>query len=260
MSLSNATRQTESLGLGGLSLIDVGNVVSLKRKLKMATKRSVNKHPVVEKPSPKADPWTIHVQSKLVELESVKAASDRKWGENRLTTLVSSELREKFWIQNSRIHQAMEAKDQAKFDSSIAGMIRAYGVLDQWATEEGLEPASSIPRIEWEMQNGQTMVIVRTVNEAVAIQTQRQDLSNQHIWSMQEIEVLMADEIVQQMIKIKALVPTAQVTKFKKLGGETGFDDFENDLTFSDNDTMEYKFNSEQAERFKNGQNQRDHG
>jgi len=226
----------------------------------MATKRSVNKHPVVEKPSPKADPWTIHVQSKLVELESVKAASDRKWGENRLTTLVSSELREKFWIQNSRIHQAMEAKDQAKFDSSIAGMIRAYGVLDQWATEEGLEPASSIPRIEWEMQNGQTMVIVRTVNEAVAIQTERQDLSNQHIWSMQEIEVLMADEIVQQMIKIKALVPTAQVTKFKKLGGETGFDDFENDLTFSDNDTMEYKFNSEQAERFKNGQNQRDHG
>lgn len=226
----------------------------------MATKRTANKHPVVEKPSPKADPWTIHVQSKLVELESVKAASDRKWGENRLNTLVSSELREKFWIQNSRIHQSMEAKDQAKFDSSVAGMIRAYGVLDQWATEEGIDPASSIPRIEWEMQNGQTMVIVRTVNEAVAIQTQRQDLSNQHIWSMQEIEVLMADEIVQQMIKIKALIPTAQVTKFKKLGGETGFDDFENDLTFSDNDTMEYKFNSEQAERFKNGQNQRDHG
>jgi hypothetical protein len=220
----------------------------------MATKRNTNKHPVVEQPSPKADPWTIHVQSKLVELESVKAASDRKWGENRLTTLVSSELREKFWIQNGRLHQAMESKDQAKFDSSVAGMIRAYGVLDQWATEEGIDPASSIPRIEWEMQNGQTMVIVRTVNEAVAIQTQRQDLSNHHIWSMQEMEVLMADEGVQQLIKLKALVPTAQVTKYKhKLGGETGFDDFENDLTFSDNDTMEYKFNSAQAERFKNG-------
>jgi hypothetical protein len=224
------------------------------RRKEMATKRTANKHPVVEQPSPKADPWTIHVQSKLVELESVKAASDRKWGENRLTTLVSSELREKFWIQNSRLHQAMESKDWAKFDSSIAGMIRAYGVLDQWATEEGLEQASAIPRIEWEMQNGQTMVIVRTVNEAVAIQTQRQDLSNHHIWSMQEMEVLMADEGVQQLIKLKALVPTAQVTNYKhKLGGETGFDDFENDLTFSDNDTMEYKFNSAQAERFKNG-------
>jgi len=225
----------------------------------MATKaktRNPNKHPVVETPSPKADSWTIHVQSKLVELEAVKAASDRKWGENRLTTLVSSELREKFWLQNSRMHQAMEAKDWTKFDSSVAGMIRAYGVLDQWAAEEGLEPASSIPRIEWEMQNGQTMVIVRTVNEAVAIQTQRQDLANHHIWSMQEMEVLMADEGVQQLIKVKALVPTAQVTNYKhKLGGETGFDDFENDLTFSDNDTMEYKFNSAQAERFKNGSN-----
>jgi hypothetical protein len=226
----------------------------------MATKRNTNKHPVVEQPSPKADAWTIHVQSKLVELESVKAASDRKWGENRLTTLVSSELREKFWLQNSRLHQAMAAKDQSKFDSSVAGMIRAYGALDQWATEEGLEPASSIPRIEWEMQNGQTMVIVRTVNEAVAIQTQRQDLANHHIWSMQELEALLADERMQAVIKIKALVPTAQLTSFKptsefKPGGATGFDDFENDLTFSDNDTMDYKFNSKQAERFKNGSN-----
>jgi len=225
----------------------------------MATKRTANKHPVVEQLSPKADPWTIHVQSKLVELESVKADSDRKWGENRLNTLVSSELREKFWLQNSRLHQAMESKDRAKFDSSVAGMIRAYGVLEQWVTEEGLEPASTIPRIEWEMQNGQTMVIVRTVNEAVAIQTQRQDLANHHIWSMQEMEVLLADPRMQEVIKIKALVPTAQLTSFKptsefKPGGATGFDDFVDDLTFSDNDTMDYKFNSKQAERFRDGQ------
>jgi len=225
----------------------------------MATKRNPNKHPVVEQPSPKADPWTIHVQSKLVELESTKAAADRKWGENRLTTLVSSELREKFWLQSSRLHQAMAAKDQSKFDSSVAGMIRAYAALDQWATEEGLEPASTIPRIEWEMQNGQTMVIVRSVNEAVAIQTQRQDLANHHIWSMQEMEVLLADPRMQEVIKIKALVPTAQLTSFKptsefKPGGATGFDDFVDDLTFSDNDTMDYKFNSKQAERFRDGQ------
>ena len=224
----------------------------------MATKSKSRQHPTATIPSPKADAWTIHVQSKLVELESVKAASDRKWGENRLCTLVSSEVREKFWIQNSRLHQAMAAKEWDKFDSSLAGMIRAYGVLDQMATDDGCEPASSIPRIEWEMQNGQTMVIVRSVNEAVAIQTQRQDLSNHHIWSMQELEALLADERMQAVIKIKALVPTAQLTSFKptsefKPGGATGFDDFENDLTFSDNDTMEYKFNSAQAERFKNG-------
>ena len=223
----------------------------------MATKRTVNKHPVVEQPSPKADAWTIHVQSKLVELESVKAASDRKWGENRLTTLVSSEVRERFWTQNSRLHQAIAAKDLAKFDSSVASMIRAYAMLDKLATEDHCEVADvGIPRIEWEMQNGQTMVIVRSVNEAVAIQTQRQDLANHHIWSMQEMEVFMSDEGVQHLIKAKALVPTAQVTKYKhKLGGETGFDDFVDDLTFSDNDSMEYKFNSKQAERFRDGSN-----
>jgi hypothetical protein len=227
----------------------------------MATKRTANKHPVVEQPSPKADAWTIHVQSKLVELESVKAASDRKWGENRLCTLVSSEVRERFWTQNSRLHQAIAAKDLAKFDSSVASMIRAYEVLDKLATEDQCEVADvGIPRIEWEMQNGQTMVIVRTVNEAVAIQTQRQDLANHHIWSMQELEALLADERMQAVIKIKALVPTAQLTSFKptsefKSGGATGFDDFVDDLTFSDNDTMDYKFNSKQAERFKNGSN-----
>jgi len=223
----------------------------------MATKKTVRHHPVVEQPSPKSDPWTIHVQSKLVELESVKAATARKWGENRLTTLVSSDVRERFWTQNSRLHQAMVAKDRAKFDSSVAGMIRAYAVLDQLATEDECETADvGIPRIEWEMQNGQTMIIVRTVNDAVAIQKSRQEVSNHHIWSMQEMEVLMADEGVQHLIKVKALVPTAQVTKYKhKLGGETGFDDFVDDLTFSDNDVLDYKFDSKQAERFKNGSN-----
>ena len=227
----------------------------------MATKAKSKQHPVVEQPSPKADPWTIHVQSKLVELESVKAASDRKWGENRLCTLVNSEVREKFWTQNTRLHQAMAARDQVKFDSSVAGMIRAYGVLDQMATDDGCEPADTgIPRIEWEMQNGQTMVIVRTVNEAVAIQKSRQEISNHHIWAMQELEALLADPRMQEVIKIKALFPTAQLTSFKptsefKPGGATGFDDFVDDLTFSDNDTMDYKFNSKQAERFRDGSN-----
>jgi hypothetical protein len=108
------------------------------------------------------------------------------------------------------------------------------------------------------MQNGQTMVIVRTVNEAVAIQKSRQEISNHHIWAMQEIEALLADPRMQEVIKIKALFPTAQLTSFKptsefKPGGATGFDDFVDDLTFSDNDTMEYKFNSKQAERFRDG-------
>jgi hypothetical protein len=227
----------------------------------MATKqktRKPNQLPLVAIPSERADPWTIHVQAKLVELEVVKAASDRKWGENRLITLVDSDVREKFLVQNSRVHQFIAAKDQIKFDSAVAGMIRAFGVLDNKATEKGFQPAAAeIPRIEWEMDNGQVMVVVRTISEALAIQTSRTDLRDEHIWSLEELEVFMVEPIVQEVIKIKAMIPTAQVTKFSstKLGGETGFDDFENDLTFSDNEPTEFKFNSKAAERFKHGTN-----
>lgn len=201
----------------------------------MATKqktRKPNQLPLVETPRPPADPWTIHVQSKLVVLESRKAASDRKWGENRLITLVDSEVREKFWIQNSRVHQFIAAKDQIKFDSAVASMIRAFDVLDSKATEAGFQPAGQdIPRIEWEMENGQVMVVVRTISEALAIQTSRSDLRDEHIWSLQELEVFMMEPIVQDVIKLKAMIPTAQVTKFTstKLGG-SGFDDMEDDL------------------------------
>lgn len=229
------------------------------KETEMATKTKSRQHPAVTSPSPKADPWTIHVQSRLVELEAAKAVSDRKWGENRLITLVDSGLREKFWIQNSRIEQAIAAKDQAKFDSSLAGMIRAYSVLDQWATDQGITPASdSIPRIEWKMQNDQVMVIVRTVNEAVAIQRERQDLDNKCIWSLEELEVIFNDPLVQEVVKVKAFDPTAKVVSFKatqKLGGQSGFDDLESDLHAFEGDPPEKKFDTKLAGRMRNAAN-----
>jgi hypothetical protein len=225
----------------------------------MATKRTANKHPETKQPSPQADAWTIYVQSKLVELEAAKAVSDRKWGEDRLITLVDSQLREKFWIQTGRVHQAAWSKDKDKFDSSLAGMIRAYSVLDQWATDQGISPASdSIPRIEWKMQTDQVMVIVRTVNEAVAMQRERQELDNKCIWSMEELEVIFNDPLVQQIIKVKAFDPTAKVVNFKandKFGGQSGFDDLESDLHAFQGEAVEKKFDTKLAGRLRNAAN-----
>ena len=221
----------------------------------MATKKSARQHPVAVSPSPQADSWTIYVQSRLVELEAAKDVSDRKWGENRLITLVDSGLREKFWIQNGRLHQAIDAKDRAKFDSSLAGMVRAYSVLDQWADDQGISPASDqIPRIEWQLQSGQVMVIVRTVNETLAMQRERQELDNKCIWSMEELEVIFNDPLVQQIIAVKAFDPTAQVKTFK-LGGESGFDDMEDDLHVLEGEPAEKKFDTKLAGRLKNGTN-----
>jgi hypothetical protein len=225
----------------------------------MATKRNARQHPEAKQPSPEADAWTVYVQSKLVELEAAKAVSDRKWGENRLITLVDSGLREKFWIQNGRLHQAIGAKDRTKFDSSLAGMIRAYSVLDQWAADQGLNPASdSIPRIEWEMQSGQVMVIVRTVNETLAMQRERQELDNKCIWSMEELEVIFNDPLVQQIIAVKAFDPTAKVVSFKaneKFGGQSGFDDLESDLHAFQGESVEKKFDTKLAGRMRNAAN-----
>ena len=225
----------------------------------MATKAKSRQHPVAVSPSPQADAWTVYVQSKLVELEAAKAVSDRKWGENRLITLVDSGLREKFWIQNSRLHQSIDAKDRTKFDSSLAGMIRAYSVLDQWAADQGLNPASdSIPRIEWEMQSGQVMVIVRTVNDTLAMQRERQELDNKCIWSMEELEVIFNDPLVQQIIAVKAFDPTAKVVSFKandKFGGQSGFDDLESDLHAFQGESVEKKFDTKLAGRMRNAAN-----
>ena len=116
----------------------------------MATKTSLRKHPKPEIQNPGVDSWTIHVNAKLVELESVKAASDRKWGENRLITLVDSGLREKFWVQNSKIGQAMAAKDQVRFNKAVDSMVRAYAVLETRQTRK----VSSQPMIGYRESSG----------------------------------------------------------------------------------------------------------
>ncbi len=168
-------------------------------------------------------------------------------------------MRRDCWIQTGRVHQAAWSKDKDKFDSSLAGMIRAYSVLDQWATDQGISPASdSIPRIEWKMQTDQVMVIVRTVNEAVAMQRERQELDNKCIWSMEELEVIFNDPLVQQIIKVKAFDPTAKVVNFKandKFGGQSGFDDLESDLHAFQGEAVEKKFDTKLAGRLRNAAN-----
>ena len=219
----------------------------------MAVKKSLRQHPVVQIPDRGTDLWTIHVQSKLLELEATKVASDRKWGENRLITLVDSELREKFWTQNSRIEQAMAAKDQSRFDKAVDSMVRAYAVLETWAEQEGIQPANDrIPRVEWEMQTGRTMILVRTTADALVLERERQDATD--ILCLEELEVILADEMVQEVMRLKAMIPTAKLVSYKSKGIEDIID-MEDDLEpiLSNNSVSESKFDVKQAERFKNG-------
>ena len=52
------------------------------------------------------------------------------------------------------------------------------------------------------------MAVCQTVHDAVNLQAKRKDLT---IWSMEELEVFLNEEIVQDIIKVKAFDPTAKL-------------------------------------------------
>jgi hypothetical protein len=84
--------------------------------------------------------------------------------------------------------------------------------------------------VEWMNQKGIRMAVCQTVNDAVNLQNKRKDLT---IWSMEEMEVILNDELVQSIIKVKAFDPTAKVISFKAgegFGKGSGFEDMADDL------------------------------
>jgi hypothetical protein len=99
--------------------------------------------------------------------------------------------------------------------------------------ENEIEPNPAIQFLEWKSVKGVPMVVVRTEADAVELQTHRKDINNGNIWTLEEIEVFLQEPQVQEIIKLKALVPTARITKFtpkEGFGQGSGFDDMESDL------------------------------
>jgi hypothetical protein len=58
-----------------------------------------------------------------------------------------------------------------------------------------------------------SMAVVQTENECLDLQRQRKDINNEHIWTLEEFEIVCKSHFVQEIIKLKALVPTAQDDK-----------------------------------------------
>ena len=83
-------------------------------------------------PSFPADPFDVHAESLLVDLERVRGEMDAKWGSGRLYTLVDSGFREKLWLQTERIWAAQKSRDIEKMDKAVAGLVKGYKLLDAW--------------------------------------------------------------------------------------------------------------------------------
>ena len=199
----------------------------------MVRSRSRKDVPDVQVPKRQATQWEIQSNAVLVELERKKSQHYEKWGVDRLITLVDIDFRTKFWVQMGRVWDAVDLGDIDRLHKAVNGMCKGFDALETWALENEIEPNPSIQFLEWKSVRGVPMVVVRTEADAVELQTHRKDINNGNIWTLEEIEVFLQEPQVQEIIKLKALVPTARITKFtpkEGFGKGSGFDDMEEDL------------------------------
>jgi len=199
----------------------------------MVRSRSRKDVPDVQVPKRQATQWEIQSNAVLVELECKKGQHYEKWGVDRLITLVDIEFRTKFWVQMGRVWDAVDLGDIDRLHKAVNGMCKGFDALETWALENEIEPNPPIQFLEWKSVKGVVMVVVRTEIEAVELQKHRKDINNGNIWTLQEIEVFLQEPEVQEIIRLKALVPTARITKFtpkEGFGHGSGFDDMEEDL------------------------------
>jgi hypothetical protein len=179
--------------------------------------------------------FEVFMNSRLVELSVVKREHEKRWGINRLIELVDSEFRIKVWRQAERVFEASVSRDEVKLDRAVGGMIKAYAALETWAVENGVPEMPAIVAVEHEMQDGSVMVVVGTHHDATLYQQFRPDVQNRHIWTMEELELIMDSPVIKETMKIKALMPCAALVRLDKdakefpMGGATGFDDVKSD-------------------------------
>ena len=179
---------------------------------------------VVEGSSFQLDEIRVKAESLVARLERVKQEHDARWGTKRIEMLVDSSLRLKLTQQLERVFNAQRDRDIERMEKAVAGMIKGYGVLDAWAEDNNIEEKPEINAVEWVMQDKSIMVVVQTHNDAVYYQQFRPELSNRHIWSMEELELLLESDVIKDIIKAKALLPGTRMTRIAP-GGITGFDD-----------------------------------
>ena len=180
---------------------------------------------LVESPSFQLDEFKVKAESLVAQLERVKKDHDARWGTKRIEMLVDSSLRVKLNQQLERVFNAQRDRDIEKMEKAVVGMIKGYGVLDAWAEDNNIEVKPEINAVEWVMQDKSVMEVVQTHNDALYYQQFRPELSNRHIWSMEELELLLESDVIKDIMKAKALMPGTRMTRILAGGGATGFDD-----------------------------------
>jgi hypothetical protein len=110
------------------------------------------------------------------------AASERRWGVDRLRLLVADDLRARWDRQWRSWCRAVKANDLADIQKHGAAVRRAVAALEAAAAAAGAEPIS--PEVWETTYEGRAIAVVRTSAEAYAVATQGRGLE---VWTLDEL-------------------------------------------------------------------------
>jgi hypothetical protein len=137
------------------------------------------------------------------------AASERRWGVDRLRLLVADDLRARWDRQWQSWCRAVEANDLGGIHRHGAAVRRAVAALEAAATAAGAEPISPVV---WEAAyEGRVIAVVRTNAEAYAVATQGRGVE---VWTLDEL-VRVALPRTAMIAAAKEVFPGAEVVRYQ---------------------------------------------
>ena len=199
-----------------------------------------------------SDRFKVFEHSLMVEMETAKMDHERVYGIDRVIDLVDAEFRRKVSAQRERIWEASQARDEERLEKAIKGMIAAYKALTRWATEAGIDRMPTIDCMEHRMTDGSLMVVVRDKQMATWYEQFRKAPGARSIWTLAELELVMTGPTLTQVREIKAALPGTTMVPVTPQGS-SGFEEMENDIDISKPFKGGKLFDTQAAERAKNG-------
>jgi hypothetical protein len=137
------------------------------------------------------------------------AASERRWGADRLRLLVADDLRSRWDRQWQSWCRAVRANDLADIQKHGAAVRRAVAALEAAATAAGAEPLA--PTVWETAYEGRVVAVVRTSAEAYAVATQGRGLE---VWTLDEL-VRVALPRTAMIAAAKEVFPGAEVVRYQ---------------------------------------------
>jgi hypothetical protein len=148
-------------------------------------------------------------QEEVDDLDLVAIDMERKWGCDRLRTLVPKELREKFDRQRYLVNQALWHGDLEAVKRETRRMISAWKALDRAAEAAG---ATTLSSEVWECvgKQGEVYALVKGGNEARAVTASGRFVK---VYTLDEIANLL--DGFPELSKAKDVFPGAMVYKVR---------------------------------------------